>query len=62
MNAINKDTISITELAAALSTPAWAGKFGEGSDLNKLLESLPNSSNGNVDRIYHKYLQHLYLI
>ena len=51
MNAINKDTISITELAAALSTPAWAGKFGEGSDLNKLLESLPNSSNGNVDRI-----------
>ena len=42
--------ISITELAAALSTPAWAGKFGEGTDLNKLLESLPNSANGNVDR------------
>ena len=43
--------IPITELAASLSTPAWAGKFGEGTDLNKMLESLPNSSNGNIDKI-----------
>ena len=42
--------ISITELAAALNTPAWAGKFGEGTDLNKMLESLPNSGSGSVDR------------
>ena len=51
VHSIDKDLISITELAAALNTPAWAGKFGEGSDLNKLLESLPGSSAGNVDKI-----------
>ena len=43
--------ISITELAAALNTPAWAGTFGEGNDLNRLLESLPSSGSGNVDKI-----------
>lgn len=51
VNAINKDLISIDELAAALNTPEWAGKFAEGSDLIKLLESLPNSGKGNVDKV-----------
>jgi len=51
LDSIEKDTIPITELAAALNTTAWAGKFGEGTDLNKLLESLPNSGGGNVDKL-----------
>jgi len=34
-----------------LSTPAWAGKFGEGTDLNKMLDTLPNSGNGVVDKV-----------
>ena len=49
LDQIGKDSIPITELAAALSTEAWAGKFGEGSALNELLLSLPNSGNGSVD-------------
>ena len=51
VNSIGKDNIPIEELAAALSTSAWAGKFGEGQPLNALLESLPNSGSGLVDKI-----------
>lgn len=45
IDSIDKDSIPIAELAASLNTTAWADQFGEGKDLNKLLNSLPESGN-----------------
>ena len=51
LNDIGKDRFTITELAATLNTQAWAGQFGEGQDLNKLLNSLPDCGNDELDKI-----------
>ena len=47
---IGKDKFTIMELSGALNTEAWAGKFGPGTDLNKLLNSLPNCGNDDLDK------------
>ena len=56
IDTIDKDRIPIAELAMALNTTAWAGQFGEGKDLNKLLNSLPESGNDEICKISLKAL------
>ena len=48
---IGKDLIWKDELKHALEhTSAWHGKFGDKSDLVKLLHSLPNNRDNGIDK------------
>ena len=41
--------MDIKSLESSFNTPAWAGVFDVGSDMYNLLESLPDSGDGQVD-------------